>query len=136
MSTSQIVAPLGQPRIEGILSALKEIVNELTGIDPEQMEVDANFLEAGIDSLTLIQATQAIQEKFAVRLSVVQLLEEYTTLRAVANHLDIELPPQPEQATSTAGPTTSQTSPGFAETPVGVPTALAQAVDAAPPGMA
>jgi amino acid adenylation domain-containing protein/FkbM family methyltransferase len=133
MSTSQIVAPPGQPRIEGILSALKEIVNELTGIDPEQMEVDANFLEAGIDSLTLIQATQAIQEKFAVRLSVVQLLEEYTTLHAVANHLDIELPPQPEQATSPADPTTSPTSLGFAETSADVPTAPAQAVDAAPP---
>jgi natural product biosynthesis luciferase-like monooxygenase protein len=86
-------------RLDGIMSTLKTIVNDLTGIATEDIDVHTNFLEAGIDSLTLIQASQAMQEKFGVKLSVVQLLEEHSTIAAVAAYLDQTLPvgaPAPE----------------------------------------
>lgn len=80
-------------RLEGILSTLKTIVNELTGIQISDIDVDANFLEAGIDFLTLSQASQVIQEKFGVKLSAVQMLEVHGTIAAVAGYLDQNLPP-------------------------------------------
>jgi acyl carrier protein len=93
MSTVKAAPDTSVRRLESILSTLKTIVNDLTGIAIADMDIDANFLEAGIDSLTLIQASQAMQEKFGVKLSVVQLLEEHSTIAAVAGYLDQNLPP-------------------------------------------
>src|SRR6185436_12909167 len=93
MSTVKAAPDTSIRRLESILSTLKTIVNDLTGIPIAEMDIDANFLEAGIDSLTLIQASQAMQEKFGVKLSVVQLLEEHSTIAAVAGYLDQNLPP-------------------------------------------
>jgi natural product biosynthesis luciferase-like monooxygenase protein len=91
---AQAASTSSAARLDGILSTLKTVVNDLTGIQVEDIDVDANFLEAGIDSLTLIQASQVMQEKFGVKLSVVQLLEEHNTISAVANYLDQTLPPE------------------------------------------
>src|SRR5215510_12511015 len=79
---------------EIILSALKTVVNDLTGINPENVDIHANFLEVGIDSLTLIQATQLVKELYDVKLSVVQLLEQLTNLDALASYIAQELPPE------------------------------------------
>ncbi|HEX6718386.1 MAG TPA: MupA/Atu3671 family FMN-dependent luciferase-like monooxygenase, partial [Pyrinomonadaceae bacterium] len=79
---------------EKILSALKTVVNDLTGIKPENVDIHANFLEVGIDSLTLIQATQLVKELYDVKLSVVQLLEQLTNLDALASYIAQELPPE------------------------------------------
>jgi natural product biosynthesis luciferase-like monooxygenase protein/amino acid adenylation domain-containing protein len=79
---------------EIILSALKTVVNDLTGIQPENVDIHANFLEVGIDSLTLIQATQLVKELYDVKLSVVQLLEQLTNLDALASYITQELPPE------------------------------------------
>src|ERR1044071_4462241 len=89
---------------EKILSGLKSVVNDLTGIKPENVDIHANFLEVGIDSLTLIQATQMVKELYDVKLSVVQLLEQLTNLDALASYITQELPPQslPEIVTSPA----------------------------------
>src|SRR5262245_15929276 len=87
---------------EKILSALKTVVNDLTGIQPENVDIHAHFLEVGIDSLTLIQATQMVKELYDVKLSVVQLLEQLTNLDALASYIAQELPPEslPEIAAS------------------------------------
>ncbi len=77
-----------------ILSALKNVVNDLTGINPENVDIHANFLEVGIDSLTMIQATQLVKELYDVKLSVVQLLEQLTSLDALASYIVQELPPE------------------------------------------
>lgn len=93
MSNAQTVT--NSPRKEKILASLKTLVNELTGINPEHMDIYANFLEAGIDSLTLIQATQLVKEQYEVKLSVVQLLEQLSNVDALATYIDQQLPPEP-----------------------------------------
>ena len=87
---------------EKILSALKTVVNDLTGIKPEKVDIHANFMEVGIDSLMMIQATQLVKELYDVKLSVVQLLEQLTNLDALASYIAQELPPEtlPEIAAS------------------------------------
>ena len=78
---------------EKILSDLKTVVNDLTGIKPENVDIHAHFMEVGIDSLTLIQATQVVKELFDVKLSVVQLLEQLTNLDALASYIVEQVPP-------------------------------------------
>src|SRR5690349_19171244 len=100
---------------EKILSDLKTVVNDLTGIKPENVDVHAHFMEVGIDSLTLIQATQLVKELFDVKLSVVQLLEQLTNLDALASYIVQQVPPQslPQSAAPSvaAPPQTPQATP-------------------------
>src|ERR1044071_5692677 len=79
---------------EKILSGLKTVVTDLTGIKPENVDIHAHFMEVGIDSLTLIQATQLVKELYDVKLSVVQLLEQLTNLDALASYIAQQVPPE------------------------------------------
>jgi natural product biosynthesis luciferase-like monooxygenase protein/amino acid adenylation domain-containing protein len=101
---SQAEVLIDSPRKARVLESLKTLVNELTGINPAHLDIHANFLEAGIDSLTLIQATQLVKEQFDVKLSVVQLLEQLSNIDSLASYIDQQLPPEPavEMLTSTA----------------------------------
>jgi acyl transferase domain-containing protein len=83
-----------EPRRESILHNLKIIFNDLTGIDAAQVDVQASFFELGADSLLLIQAAQAIQDKLGVKISLRQLFEELSTLHALSIYLDAQLPPE------------------------------------------
>ena len=54
------------------------------------MDVSASFLELGLDSLLLTQAAQLFQRKFGVRITFRQLMEDLSSLDALATHLDAE----------------------------------------------
>jgi acyl transferase domain-containing protein/glutamate-1-semialdehyde aminotransferase len=84
-----------------VMQRLKGMAAELTGIDEAYIATDVHFFEAGIDSLLLLQAIQAIEKHMGVRVSLVEMLEEITTLDALADHIDRILPPEfmaPEEA--------------------------------------
>jgi amino acid adenylation domain-containing protein len=80
-------------RRKAILAGLLEIASELTGIAPERIETDADLFRVGFDSLLLLQGVQSIEKRLGVRLSLIEVLEELTTLDAIARHLDAVLPP-------------------------------------------
>jgi acyl transferase domain-containing protein len=82
------------PRKDAILDRLKEMATELTGVEEQYIATDIHFFQAGIDSLLLLQAIQGIEKALGVRVSLVELLEEITTLDALAAHLDGILPPE------------------------------------------
>jgi natural product biosynthesis luciferase-like monooxygenase protein/amino acid adenylation domain-containing protein len=86
------------PRHDVILGSLKQMAAELTGIPAEDVATDVHFFQAGIDSLLLLQAIQAIEKRIGIRVSLIELLEEITTLDALAAHIDRTLPPEPEPA--------------------------------------
>jgi amino acid adenylation domain-containing protein len=48
----------------------------------------------GLDSLLLTQAAQLIQRKFKVQITFRQLMEELSSLDAIASHVDATLPPE------------------------------------------
>ncbi len=86
------IAPQSTRR-EEILLTLKNIVHDLTGMEVDRIDSQATFFEAGIDSLLLIQASQAIQDKLGIHISFVQLFEELSTIDAVAAYIGEQLPP-------------------------------------------
>jgi len=79
-------------RQDRILSTLKTLLNELSGVDVDEIDSSTTFLEMGFDSLFLTQATQAIQNQFGIRISFRNLLEECSTPDALAAYLDQKLP--------------------------------------------
>src|ERR1700720_2093134 len=115
MSETQLKTIPTTARREAILLTLKSIINDLTGIDPAEIDIHTTFFELRVDSLLLIQANQIIQEKCGVRISLVQLFDELSTLDLLANYIDQQLPPEPvlrsaPDATAVSTPATTPAS--------------------------
>jgi amino acid adenylation domain-containing protein len=114
------------PRQRAVLGQLRAIAAELTGIDAAQVDAGVDLFQAGFDSLLLLQAIQAVEQRMGVRLSLVEVLEEMATLDAVARHIDRALPPDavvadPDAPSGSESATPAVTSPAFAEVRQRVP---------------
>ncbi len=87
-STGEI--PLAHPDSDhlaaasGLIRALKEIVEQSTGLDMEPISGTTSFVEMGLDSLTLTQIAQRLQKQFNCKVTFRQLLEEYPNLNTLA----------------------------------------------------
>lgn len=78
-------------RKERILKLLTAQLSELSGMDAAKLNPTASFLELGFDSLFLTQASLAFQNRYGVKVSFRQLLEELPTLTDLAAYLDAKL---------------------------------------------
>ncbi|WP_153557023.1 aminotransferase class III-fold pyridoxal phosphate-dependent enzyme [Roseimaritima sediminicola] len=72
------------PDIESAFSAL---LRERTGYELSEIDREASFLELGFDSLFLIQLSQQIKQRFGVKLSFRQLIEELSSTDALLAYL-------------------------------------------------
>lgn len=66
---------------------LQRIFSELSGLAAADIETDATFLELGLDSLLLTQASRELQENFGVKITLRELIDAYATIDALAAHL-------------------------------------------------
>ena len=66
----------------------------LSGIETTLEEYTHEFLELGFDSLFLTQATAALSKKFKVKLTFRQLMESFSSIATLADHLHSVLPPE------------------------------------------
>ncbi len=82
-------------RRDNVLANLQGLFSELSGIDVTEMDQSMPFLELGLDSLLLTQASATIQKQFGVKVTFRQLLEELSNLKALADHLSPLLPEEP-----------------------------------------
>jgi amino acid adenylation domain-containing protein len=76
-------------RLQAMVASLFE---ELSGIATGSEDADTSFLELGFDSLFLTQATQAVQRRFGVKVTFRQMVEQYSSIRLLADRLDSILP--------------------------------------------
>jgi acyl transferase domain-containing protein len=89
---------------EAALTKLRALFSDISGLSADQLVASAPFLEIGLDSLLLTQASTAIEKSFGVHVTFRQLLEELSSLDALAAHLAPSLPapaPSPSPAAST-----------------------------------
>ena len=74
---------------------LRELFENLSGIDMSEVGSSAPFVEIGLDSLTLTQVAIQVKKEFKTSLSFRQLMESYRTFASLAAYLDATLPPDP-----------------------------------------
>ena len=87
-----------------MIALVRSQLQDLSGASLEDVECEASLLEMGFDSLLLTQAAQLLQNKFGVKVTFRQLMEELESLEAIGTFLDSRLPAeafQPEIARST-----------------------------------
>ena len=78
------------PLIEG---EVKSVLKNLSGRDLNGIDTSATFFDLGFDSLLLTQASQSFRQKFGVKISFRQLLEDLVSIATVSGYLDQKLPP-------------------------------------------
>ena len=113
-TTTSLVA---QARLNAIASVLHSIIHELTGIQPTEKDAHIDFFDLGVDSLLIIQFTQAIQNRCGLKVPYRMLFEELTTLDAISRYLDRELPSDMFATDSAASVAVALETPTQAEQP-------------------
>ncbi len=73
------------PLIEG---QVKSVLMNLSGRDLSGVATSTTFFDLGFDSLLLTQASQSLRQKFGVKISFRQLLEDLLSIDAVSAYLD------------------------------------------------
>jgi amino acid adenylation domain-containing protein len=76
-------------RLQPVVASL---FKELSGIATGPENFDTSFMELGFDSLFLTQATQAVQRRFGVKVTFRQIVEQFSSISALADRLDSILP--------------------------------------------
>ncbi|HTF87135.1 MAG TPA: acyltransferase domain-containing protein, partial [Planctomycetota bacterium] len=84
-----------RPALEARLRVLFE---EIAGTDLSAAEPSTNFVELGLDSLTLTQAALQVKKHFHVNITFRQLMEKYRSFETLAGFLDSSLPAETASA--------------------------------------
>lgn len=112
-----------------IHESLCDVLNDLSGIEPEEMELEATLIELGFDSLMLTQVSKEIEKAFGVTTTMRQLLADLPTIGDIVNHLDQEADSSRFQPISVDASQPSAREPAQpAMTSVAPPTSLPQAL--------
>ncbi|MEO1373245.1 MAG: amino acid adenylation domain-containing protein [Cyanobacteria bacterium J06635_10] len=80
--------------MDSIRLQLRNIVARLLHTDLESVDIYAPFLEMGADSLVLVEAIQAIESRFGIKVAIRQLFEELSTIDALANFIGQNISPE------------------------------------------
>lgn len=95
--------PIMNGQRDHLLEELKRLFGELAGQDLSNAPADATVFDLGFDSLFLTQASQALRKRFGVKITFRQLIEDLTTLEAIAAFLSDKVPMK--GAATTSSPT-------------------------------
>ena len=85
---AQITAPAPDAPQISAADALRDMLSDLSGVEPADMDGSASFLELGFDSLLLTQATRELSERFGVTVTLRQLIDGLPTIDTLAAHID------------------------------------------------
>lgn len=87
-------------RASQLIPRLQALFAELSGIDAAALNPATGFLELGLDSLFLTQASNALLKQFGARVSIRSLLDDCSTLDALAARLVSLMPAESQPAPS------------------------------------
>jgi amino acid adenylation domain-containing protein/non-ribosomal peptide synthase protein (TIGR01720 family) len=98
-----------------ISQSLKELFQQLAGKSMEEVETTASFFQLGADSIFLLRASQAIQDRFGVKIPFRMMYEEVSSIDALATYL---LRQNPQGADSLTEAVAESPKPGDEKPPV------------------
>ena len=92
--TSQSVADVSAPDDQepapqiSAREAVREMLSEMSGLEPSEIDGEATFFELGFDSLLLTQAIKEISDRFELKVSLRNLMETYASLDTLTAHVE------------------------------------------------
>ncbi len=76
-----------------LLAAVREMVEEVSGIDVSDSDPKVSWLDLGLDSLALTQLALQVQRAHGVKVTFRQIMENFPTVASLAEMLDQQLAP-------------------------------------------
>ena len=107
-----------------IIGKLAGMFAELSGMEAGEIDAAATFLELGFDSLFLTQVSQSLQGGFGVKITFRQLLDQLSSIDALATYLDEQMPPE-QMAEAPAAPVMMEKTAPAPVAPAAVPMEIA-----------
>lgn len=92
---------------ESIRPRITRVLEDQSGLELSKTDEDVEFIELGLDSLFLTQASLAVSKEFGVEVTFRQLSETLTSIGAVAEYLIACGVKEPEQAAQAVPPVAS-----------------------------
>jgi amino acid adenylation domain-containing protein len=118
MPSAQSIITTPEPRSVRLMPSIAAIIKDTAGVEIGESDRRATFLELGLDSLALTQVALSLKKQFKVKVTFRQLLEDCSTLTALAQSIDLQLPPDAFPA-----PVASIPAPAI-DLPISAPTAV------------
>lgn len=79
-------------RKQNLINQVKEILENASGVEMNDVTPEMTFIEIGLDSLLLTQIALILKKQFSLPITFRQLNEEYGTIDLLTNYLDKNLP--------------------------------------------
>ncbi len=99
-------------RYAAIEAEVKSVFKNLSGRELGPADQTATFFDLGFDSLLLTQASQSLRQKFGVKITFRQLMENLVTIESVTKYMDEQVPADKFSApVITAAPASVSASP-------------------------
>lgn len=73
------------------IAVLKQILCDLSGLEPIEVKQNLSFAYLGLESLFLAQYSQAIEKRFKINIKFRQLIQEFPNLELLAKYIDENL---------------------------------------------
>lgn len=112
----------GPSRQARLLAQVRQLVEDVSGVDVSPADPSTPWLELGLNSLALTQLALQLKRALAVKVTFRQIMERYPSVESLVAMLDAELPPDEPAASAPAAPAPAS-APAVAP---GAPSVLAQ----------
>jgi amino acid adenylation domain-containing protein len=109
-------------RKDTLIEKIKQLLENASGIELEEVNPDSSFVEIGLDSLLLTQVALTLKKEFAIPITFRQLNEEYGTINELATYLDKALPEETLPIAPAVTVTNNYTAPVAGYVPQNYPT--------------
>ena len=103
-TTEDIMERPPQPsssRTARLVAELRELLEDVSGVEIGENDNATTFVELGLDSLFLTQVALRVSKAFGIKLTFRQLLEDLPNLERLGAHVDAQLPPEAAPAPPT-----------------------------------
>ncbi|MBL0743069.1 acyl carrier protein [Chryseolinea lacunae] len=81
------------PRNTSIINNLRGVISQVYEMAAEDVDIQATFLEMGLDSISIIQVKQLIKNEYTLDVPVNRLFDDIDTLEKLASFVEATLPP-------------------------------------------
>ncbi|WP_295617103.1 type I polyketide synthase, partial [Chamaesiphon sp. GL140_3_metabinner_50] len=92
-SIAEVTPTMPTSRQQELIPQITQVMVAASGLDLASADANTTFLEMGMDSLSLTQVATALKQKFKIKVTFRNLLEDYPNLDTLAGFIDLSLPP-------------------------------------------
>jgi len=105
-------------RKQQLILKIKEILENASGIEMDEVTPEMNFMEIGLDSLLLTQVAIILKKEFSQNITFRQLNEDLGSIDSLATYLDSKLPAESSGMNSQQNPNLQATNNNIANTEI------------------